>query len=100
MTWVYFLKVKSYQETLEAFQAFTEAIAEMDSRHVIRRFRCDNGRGEYDNRFFLEFLSTEGISYEPAAPYTQNQNGVSKRIIRTICDGCNGEDRPRYTTDV
>ena len=84
-TWVYFLKVKSHEETLEAFQVF-KATAEKTSGHLIRRFRCDNGRGEYDNRFFLEFLSAEGISYEPAAPYTQNQNGVSERKIRTIVE--------------
>ena len=28
----------------------------------------------------------EGISYEPAAPYTQNQNGVSERKIRTVVE--------------
>ena len=85
MTWVYFLKVKSHKETLEAFQVF-KATAEKTSGHIMRRFRCDNGRGEYDNIFFLEFLSAEGISYAPAAPYTQNQNGVSKRKIRTIVE--------------
>ena len=37
MTWVYFLKVKSHEETLEASQAF-KAIAEKASRYVIRRF--------------------------------------------------------------
>ena len=85
MTWVYFLKVKSHEETLEAFQVF-KATAEKTSSRLIRRFRCDNGRGEYDNRFFLEFLSAERIGYEPAAPYTQNQNGVSERKIRTIVE--------------
>ena len=58
----------------------------MTAGHVICHFGCDNGRGEYDNRFFLEFLSTEGISYEPAAPYMPNQNGVSERKIRTIVE--------------
>ena len=62
MTWVNFLKVKSHEETLEAFQVF-KATAEKTSSHLIRRIRCDNGRGKYDNRFFLEFLSAEGISY-------------------------------------
>ena len=37
MTWVYFLKFKSHEETLEAFQAF-KAIAEKTSGHAIRRF--------------------------------------------------------------
>ena len=85
MTWVYFLKVKSHEETLEAFQVF-KATGEKTSGHLIRRFRCDNGRGEYNKRFFLKFLRAKGISYEPAAPYTQNQNGVSERKIRTIVE--------------
>ena len=84
-TWVYFLKFKSHEETLEAFQAF-KAIAEKTSKPAIGRFRCDNGRGEYDNRFFLELLSAEGISYEPAAPSTQIQNGGSERNIHTIVE--------------
>ena len=83
MTWVYFLKVKRHEETLEAFQVF-KATAEKTSGHLIHHFRCDNGGSEYDNRFFLEFQSAEGISYEPAAPYTQNQNGVSERKILTL----------------
>ena len=69
MTWVYFLKAKSHEETLEALQVF-KATAEKTNGHLVRRFQCDNGRREYDNRFFLEFLSTEGISYGPAAPDT------------------------------
>ena len=56
----------------------------MTSGHPIHGFRCENGRGEDDNRFFREFLSAEGISYKPAAPHTRNQNGVSERIIPTI----------------
>ena len=69
-------------KTLKAFQVF-KATAEKTSGHVIHRFRC-NRRSDYNNRFFLEFLSAEGISYEPTAPYTQNQNGVSERRIHTI----------------
>ena len=52
--------------------------------HVIRRFRCDNGRGEYDNSFFRGILRVRGISFEPSPPYTQHKNGVSERMIRTI----------------
>ena len=78
MTWVYFLKGKGHEETLEAFQTF-KASAEKASGRSIRCFRCDNGRGEYDDQHFTDLLKVEGISYEPAAPYTQNQNCVSER---------------------
>ena len=85
MAWVYFLKGKGHEETLEAFQTF-KASADKASGHSIRRFRCDNGRGEYDNQYFTDFLKVAGISYDPAAPYTQNQNGVSERKIRTVVE--------------
>jgi len=50
----------------------------------IARFRCDNGRGEYDNRLFREILRVLGISFEPAPPYTQHKNGKSERMIQTL----------------
>src|SRR5437588_9999570 len=31
-------------------------------------------------------LKQNGISYEPSAPYTQNQSGVSERMNRTIME--------------
>jgi len=52
----------------------------------IRRFCCDNGRGEYDNTAFKSILATNGITYVPSAPYTQDQNGVSEQKIRTITE--------------
>src|SRR2546421_11721064 len=30
------------------------------------------------------FLAESGISFEPSAPYSQDQNGVSARMMRTI----------------
>jgi len=48
------------------------------------RFRCDNGRGEYDNRLFRGILRVSGISFEPAPPYTQHKNGKSERMIQTL----------------
>ena len=50
----------------------------------IARFRCDNGRGEYDNRLFRGILRVSGISFEPAPPYTQHKNGRSERMIQTL----------------
>lgn len=84
-TWVYFLKTKRAEEVFQVFQQF-KALVEKEAEASIRRFRCDNGTGEYNNRLFTDFLSTDGISFEPSAPYTQNQNGVSERAIRTIVE--------------
>jgi transposase len=58
-------------------------LTENHSGKTIKRLRCDNGRAEFDNRQFQEFLKLNGISYEPSAPYTQHQNGVSERAVRT-----------------
>jgi hypothetical protein len=70
---------------LQIFEQF-KALVEKEAEASIRRFRCDNGKGEYDNHLFKNFLSANGITFEPSAPYTQNQNGVSERAIRTISE--------------
>ena len=48
------------------------------------RFRCDNGKGQYDNTFFRGILKTYGIAFEPSPPYTPHKNGTSERMIRTL----------------
>jgi hypothetical protein len=50
----------------------------------IKRFRCDNGRGEYDNGLFKSELMHNGTQYETAPPYTQHKNGVSERMLQTL----------------
>ena len=83
MVWCFFMKSKT--ETSNAFKEF-KALVEKHSGQKIIRFRCDNGKAEYDNTSFLSLLRENGITYEPSAPYTQNQNGVSERMNRTILE--------------
>jgi transposase InsO family protein len=83
MVWCFFMKSKT--ETPEAFKSF-KALVEKHSGQSIMRFRCDNGKAEYDNATFQTILRESGISYEPSAPYTQNQNGVSERMNRTVLE--------------
>jgi transposase InsO family protein len=83
MVWCFFMKSKT--ETLESFKSF-KALVEKHSGQHVKRFRCDNGKAEYDNAAFQSFLGESGITYEPSAPYTQNQNGVSERMNRTIME--------------
>jgi len=81
-TEVYFLVMKSAEEIsakLQNYQAWVEARS-----FRIKRFRCDNGSGEYNNSVFRALLGEKGISYEPAPPYTQHKNGVAERMIRTL----------------
>ena len=67
-TWVYFLKTKSKEEVLHAFRDF-KALVEKQMGLPIKRFRCDNGRGEFNNAEFKQFLRTKGINNEPAPSY-------------------------------
>jgi hypothetical protein len=47
--------------------------------------RTDNGT-ELGGSKLTDFCSLNGIYYEPCAPYTQHQNGVSEAAIHVIND--------------
>ena len=79
------MQQKSALDILDIFKSF-KVLVEKHSGKLILRFCCDNGRGEYDNHLFQEYIASKGITYEPSAPYIQHQNGVSERIIHTIMD--------------
>ena len=81
---VYFLRSKAAEEVVSVFKEFAKHIETQFPGHPIRRFRCDNGKGEYDNHLFRNILRQSGIAFEPSPPYTQHKNGVSERMIGTI----------------
>ena len=81
-TEVYFLITKSAEEICAKFQAYQVWIKARGFQ--IKRFRCDNVTGEYNNSLFLGILMENGITYEPSPPYTQHKNGVAERMIRTL----------------
>jgi len=58
-------------------------LVELQLKHHISQFRCDNGKGEYDNEAFRSILMEYGITFELSPPYTQHKNGVSERMIQT-----------------
>jgi hypothetical protein len=79
---VYFLVTKTAPEIILKFRAFK---ASVEARgYQIKRFRCDNGTGEYNNAEFQKILTDSGVQYEPAPPYTLHKNGVAERMIRTL----------------
>lgn len=84
LTWVYFLQSKAASEVVFVFQEFMARVGGRFPQYPMVRFRCDNGKGEYDNSLFRGILRGSGISFEPSPPYTQHKNGVSERMIRTI----------------
>ena len=83
MVWCLFMKSKA--DTAEDFMVF-KAEVKKHSGERIMRFQCDNGKAECDNAIFQKILKEEGIMYEPSAPYTKNQNGVSEHMNRTIME--------------
>jgi len=64
------------------FQLFQKKVENWG--YTIKRFRCDNGRGEYNNRLFRGILVAGGISFELAPPYTQHKNGVAEQTIGVL----------------
>ena len=65
-----------------AFVTFEESIKARNFK--VLRFRCDNGKGEYNNNLFRGMLASRGITYEPCPPYAHHKNGVAERMIQTI----------------
>jgi transposase InsO family protein len=51
----------------------------------IKKIRSDNGT-EFKNTQVEDFLDEEGIKHEFLAPYTPQQNGVTKRKNRTLIE--------------
>jgi transposase InsO family protein len=84
-TWVYFLKLKS--EVFDKFLAY-KALVEKQSGHQIQRLRTDNG-GEYVNKNFTSYCTTQGIQMQHTVPYTPQQNGVVERKNCTLKEMAN-----------
>ena len=80
MRWVYLLKTKS-----EAFQTFKNfhAWIENQAQAHIGTFQFDNGK-EYISNEFEYYLSKNGITHQTSIPYNPQQNGVAKRMNRTL----------------
>ncbi|EKD00935.1 hypothetical protein A1Q2_04808 [Trichosporon asahii var. asahii CBS 8904] len=81
-TWVYFLAKKS--DALKCFKEW-QAHAECQLERRVKVFRTDNG-GEYLSRLFKEHLAGKGITHQTSCAHTPQQNGVSERANRVICE--------------
>ncbi|KAL1955685.1 hypothetical protein VTO42DRAFT_8230 [Malbranchea cinnamomea] len=78
--WVYFLKTKAEAPT--RLQKWIEFIKNLGFRPPAY-IRSDVG-GEFRSSEGQRLLQEQGIIWEPTAPYSPEQNGVSERGIRTI----------------
>ena len=82
---VWLLPNKQAETSTSAYQSFQKRI-EAIGDYLIRRFRCDNGRGEYDNKLFRMLLAASGTSFEPCPPHAHHKNGVAERMIGVITE--------------
>jgi len=80
MCWVYLLKNK--YNAFQTFKNFHKWI-ENDAQSHIGSICTDNGK-EYTSNEFENYLHQHGIKHQTTAPYNPQQNGVAKRMNRTI----------------
>eukprot|EP00253_Pinus_taeda_P034023 PITA_34023 len=81
-TWIYFHKKKS--EVFDRFKEF-KALVENQTEKKIKVLRTDNG-GEFCSKEFEEFCKECGIARQKTTPYTPQQNGVAKRMNKTLME--------------
>jgi hypothetical protein len=83
-TTVYLLPDKKPGTCIAAYQHYQ---AKVDVRgYNIKCFRCDNGRGEFDNRLLQMLLASHGTALEFCLPYAHHKNAIPERVIRTITE--------------
>ena len=80
MVWVRLLRTRD--EVLPAFIEW-KTFVETQTGKKIKAFRSD-GAMEYQSSAFSSVLSESGIQRQTSASYTQAQNGVSERFVRTV----------------
>ncbi|KAI4324009.1 hypothetical protein L6164_023577 [Bauhinia variegata] len=79
--WVFALKSKD--QVLDVFKHF-HASVERETNRKLKCVRADNG-GEYKGPF-ERYCKDHGIKLEKVVPKTTQQNGVAKRMNRTITE--------------
>jgi len=75
------------KKSMTCTYAYQSVQAQVDSiGYEVKRFRCDNGRGEYDNKTLESVLAARCTIYKPCPPYAHCNKSVSERKIRTITE--------------
>jgi len=85
-TEVYFLITKTAEEISAKFQHY-QAWVEMQGFHI-KRFRSDNGSGEYNNLIFPGLLGEKGITFEPSPcqdPDFRSLCGLDRQRSSSAC---------------
>lgn len=79
---VFFVSNKS--DVFSVFQEYKAAV-ENKTGHRIKTLRSDRG-GEYMSNEFSDYLKSNGIQHQVTVRCTPEQNGVSERYNRTVCE--------------
>jgi len=83
-TSVWLLPNKKAMICTSAYQSFQARVDSMG--YEIKRFRCDNGQGEYDNKNCRYVFAACGTTSDPCPPSGHHKHGVAERMIRTITE--------------
>ncbi|KAH9684927.1 hypothetical protein KPL70_013734 [Citrus sinensis] len=82
MVWVYALKTKD--EVLEKFKRW-KVLVENQTNLKVKVLRTDNEL-EYCNKLFEDYCEKNGILRHKTVTYTPQQNGLAKRMNRTLME--------------
>lgn len=78
-TWTYMLKARD--EWIDKIIWWVKMIQKSNPPYVVARIRTDSEPTILGNNKWIEWLESNGIVHEVAAPYQQYQNGVVERRI-------------------
>ncbi|CAM8943799.1 unnamed protein product [Rhodiola kirilowii] len=80
--WIYLLKSKT--EVLDCFKSWKLSV-ESETDLKVKCLRTDNGL-EFCNKFFDDYCAENGIKRHLTVSYTPQQNGIAKRMNRTLLE--------------
>jgi len=83
-TFVWLLPNQKVETCTSAYQTFQTRVDSLG--YDIKRFRCDDGREEYDNMTFCYVLTPRSTTYESCPSYAHHNNGVAEPMIHTITE--------------
>ena len=80
--WIAFVKEKTAALCVPEFKKI-KALIERERGQKVEIVRSDNGTGEFGH-MYQDYLSDEGIHFEPSPPYKQSMNGAIERAMQEI----------------
>ncbi len=80
-TWMFFIKIKD--ETIKHIKNFVTLMKTGCSDYSLKRLHTD-----FEHKYLVlkNWFTVNGIIWEPTTPYSPEENGVSERLNRTICE--------------